>query len=58
MMRLGHYRPVHVKSRASQLLRTRIECSLQPDPREPGYCRQEVDIRDALATPAADTAGA
>jgi hypothetical protein len=23
----------------------RIECSLQPDPREPGYCRQEVDIR-------------
>jgi hypothetical protein len=23
----------------------RIECSLQPDPREPGYCRQEVDVR-------------
>ena len=23
----------------------RIECSLQPDPREPGCCRQEVDIR-------------
>ena len=23
----------------------RIECSLQPDPRESGYCRQEVDIR-------------
>jgi hypothetical protein len=24
MMRLGHYRPVHVKSKASQLLRTTL----------------------------------